>query len=184
MAASYEQGEGVAKDVIKALAVYTEACDSEYIESCTVAAGLYLAGEVVAKNAEAAITLYGKALQVYVQSCKTGVDADCLEAEKLRSARDAPRGHAAADAAAVPAAAANRSSSSSETDSHREVHAHVAALARRDVEARLKQARDEEAADADARLELRRGQPPDRGPTRCRRPRTRASRPWRTPSPT
>jgi len=85
VAASYEQGEGVARDVAKALAVYTEACDSEYVESCTVAAGLYLAGEVVARNAEAAIRLYGKALQVYVQSCKTGVDADCLEAEKLRN---------------------------------------------------------------------------------------------------
>jgi hypothetical protein len=85
VAASYEQGEGVTKDVVKALAVYTQACDGEYIESCTTAAGLYLAGEVVAKNVEAALGLYGKALQVYVQSCKAGVDADCAEADKLRT---------------------------------------------------------------------------------------------------
>jgi len=85
VAASYEQGEGVAKDVIKALAVYTEACDGEYIESCTVAAGLYLAGEVVAKNVEAALRLYGKALQIYAESCKAGFDADCAEADKLRT---------------------------------------------------------------------------------------------------
>jgi TPR repeat protein len=85
VAASYEQGEGVAKDVIKALAVYTQTCDSEYIESCTVAAGLYLAGEVVAKNVEAALRLYGTALQIYTASCKVGYDADCAEADKLRN---------------------------------------------------------------------------------------------------
>jgi TPR repeat protein len=85
VAAAYQEGEGVAKDVIKALAVYTETCDSEYVESCTVAAGLYLAGAVVARNVEAALRLYGRALQVYIQSCKTGVDADCAEADKLRN---------------------------------------------------------------------------------------------------
>ncbi len=85
VAASYEQGEGVAKDVIKALAVYTQACDGEYIESCTTAAGLYLAGDVVAKNVEAALRLYGKALEVYAASCKAGYDADCAEADKLRT---------------------------------------------------------------------------------------------------
>ena len=85
VAASYEQGEGVAKDVIKALAVYTQACESEYIESCTVAAGLYLAGEVVAKNVEAALRLYGKGLEIYAASCKGGYDADCAEADKLRT---------------------------------------------------------------------------------------------------
>ena len=85
VAASYEQGEGVAKDVIKALAVYTQACESEYIESCTVAAGLYLAGEVVAKNVEAALRLYGKGLEIYAASCKAGYDADCAEADKLRT---------------------------------------------------------------------------------------------------
>jgi TPR repeat protein len=85
VAASYEQGEGVTKDVVKALAVYTQACDNEHIESCTVAAGLYLAGEVVSKNVEAALRLYGKSLQIYTASCKAGNEADCAEADKLRT---------------------------------------------------------------------------------------------------
>jgi uncharacterized protein len=85
VAASYQEGEGVAKDVIKALAVYTQACDGEYIESCNVAAGLYLAGEGVSKNVEAALRLYGKALEVHTASCKAGYDADCAEADKLRT---------------------------------------------------------------------------------------------------
>ena len=65
--------------------MYTQACDNEYIESCTVAAGLYLAGEVVSKNVEAALRLYGKALQIYTASCKAGNDTDCTEADKLRT---------------------------------------------------------------------------------------------------
>jgi len=85
LAAAYQEGEGVAKDVVKALAVYTQACDGEYIESCNTAAALYLAGEVVSKNVDAALRLYGKALQVYIESCKAGYDADCAEADKLRN---------------------------------------------------------------------------------------------------
>ncbi|HEX7485038.1 MAG TPA: hypothetical protein VF332_02725 [Vicinamibacterales bacterium] len=85
LAATYEQGEGVAKDVAKAVALYAEACDGEHVESCTVAGDLYLAGEVVTKDIVTATRFYGKALQIDDESCQAGNQADCTERDRLRT---------------------------------------------------------------------------------------------------
>jgi TPR repeat protein len=85
VAASYEEGEGVGKDIPKAVEFYTQSCDGEYVESCTVLANLYLAGEAVAKDIDAAIRFNGKALKVYAASCQAGNQADCAEGDKLRN---------------------------------------------------------------------------------------------------
>jgi TPR repeat protein len=85
VAASYEQGEGVAKNITKAVEFYTHACDSEYVESCTVLANLYLAGDTVTKDVAAAMRFYGQALKLYATSCEAGNQTDCTEGDRLRT---------------------------------------------------------------------------------------------------
>lgn len=85
MAASYEQGEGVAVDIAKAVAHYSEACDGEYVEGCTAAANLYVAGEVITKDVATALKYYGKAFQIYSEGCQAGIQAECTERDRLRN---------------------------------------------------------------------------------------------------
>ncbi len=84
LASSYEQGEGVLKDVAKALELYTEACDGESVESCVSAGTLYLGGDpAVAKDLLAATRLYGKALALYKEGCDAGSQPDCMEKDRI-----------------------------------------------------------------------------------------------------
>jgi uncharacterized protein len=85
VAVSYEQGDGVTKDVTKAIAFYSEACDGEDVESCEAVSTLYVAGEVVARDTAIATRFSGKAMQIYDESCRAGIEAACTERDRLRT---------------------------------------------------------------------------------------------------
>jgi uncharacterized protein len=98
---SYQEGQGVGKDVTKAVSLFGQACDSEFVDSCVLLGNLYVSGEVVTKDNALGLQFYAKAFAQYQQSCLAGIDADCLERDKLRtrmvlvSADQSPAGLAA-----------------------------------------------------------------------------------------
>jgi TPR repeat protein len=103
---SYQEGEGVAKDTVKAITLFVQGCDGEFVESCVLLGNLYAAGEAAPTDNAQAVTFYAKALKIYQDSCTVGIEADCTERDRLRtrivivSSGQAP---AQAPAGAVPA---------------------------------------------------------------------------------
>lgn len=80
-----EQGEGVGKDVVKAVGYYGQACDGGHVDGCLAAADLYAKGEALPRNIDAAVRLYGQAVKIHAEGCEAGSERDCLEANRIRT---------------------------------------------------------------------------------------------------
>jgi TPR repeat protein len=77
LAFMYDFGEGVKKDSLKSIELYSKACDIGYAGGCLVLGAIYHVGEGVKKDLLKAKRLYGKA-------CDGGNDRGCKEYSILR----------------------------------------------------------------------------------------------------
>jgi TPR repeat protein len=85
LAAAAEKGEGVPRDVVRAVGLYDEACSADYVESCLALATLYQEGTAVPADTPKVMAYYGKALSIYNDGCEAGKAADCSERDRLRT---------------------------------------------------------------------------------------------------
>jgi TPR repeat protein len=70
----YEQGSGVVQDVVKAAALYQEACDGGELQGCSDLGDFYAQGAGVDQDAARAAALYRKA-------CAGGLKQACSRAK-------------------------------------------------------------------------------------------------------
>ncbi len=84
-AVALENGDGLLKDVNRAVALYEDACANKFVDSCLALGGLFMTGERVERDAERASRYYGTALKVYDEGCQSGNDSDCKERDRLRT---------------------------------------------------------------------------------------------------
>ena len=78
----YEQGLGVAKDVVKALELYVEACGELIASACLRAAAIHRSGRVP-NDDEQAEGYERKAISAYEMGCKNGSGQSCDALAKL-----------------------------------------------------------------------------------------------------
>jgi uncharacterized protein len=86
LALALERGEGVERDVARALQLYETSCnDFDHVDSCLALNTIYFDGEIVEKDLTKAGVFGGRAIKIYDEGCAAGNQRDCAERDRIKN---------------------------------------------------------------------------------------------------
>jgi hypothetical protein len=80
-----ERGDGVTKDVSRAIELYGEACEGRELDSCLALFSLFTEGEEMPVDLARARSSADRAIAIRNEGCQAGSNRDCEEAPRLRA---------------------------------------------------------------------------------------------------